>query len=65
MKGKDWRETGAVDFGFITPPAVTDLETITIKEREMLAVGYKDKHSLSVASRHFIEYFTKNTDRLP
>lgn len=32
----EWIQTGAVDFGFVTPPAVTDLKTIPIKEGEML-----------------------------
>lgn len=35
---QEWIKTGAVDFGFITPPAVTELETITIKDGEMLVV---------------------------
>lgn len=35
---QEWIKTGAVDFGFVTPPAVTGLETITVKEGEMLAV---------------------------
>lgn len=35
---QEWIKIGAVDFGFITPPAVTGLETIGIKEGEMLAV---------------------------
>ncbi len=35
---QEWIKTGAVDFGFITPPAVTDLETVPIKDGEMLAV---------------------------
>lgn len=39
---QEWIKTGAVDFGFITPPAVTELETIMIKEGEMLAVLPKD-----------------------
>lgn len=39
---QEWIKTGAVDFGFITPPAVTDLETITIKDGEMLVVLPKD-----------------------
>lgn len=34
----EWIRTGAVDFGFITPHAVTDLNTIPIKDGEMLAV---------------------------
>ncbi len=35
---QEWIKVGAVDFGFITPPAVTGLQTITIKEGHMLAV---------------------------
>lgn len=34
----EWIRSGAVDFGFIAPDAVKDLQTITIKEGEMLAV---------------------------
>lgn len=35
---QEWIKTGTVDFGFITPPAVTGLETVTVKDGEMLAV---------------------------
>lgn len=35
---QEWIKTGLVDFGFITPDAVTGLETINIKDGEMLAV---------------------------
>jgi len=35
---QEWIKIGAVDFGFITPPAVTDLQTITIREGSMLAI---------------------------
>lgn len=35
---QEWIKTGTVDFGFITPPAVTGLETIPLKKGEMLAV---------------------------
>lgn len=35
---QEWIKVGAVDFGFITPPAVTGLQTIAIKEGSMLAV---------------------------
>ncbi|MDO5549135.1 MAG: LysR family transcriptional regulator [Eubacteriales bacterium] len=35
---QEWIKTGAVDFGFVTPPAVTDMETSVIKDGEMLAV---------------------------
>lgn len=34
----EWIKTGAVDFGFVTPPAAPDLKTIPIKDGEMLAV---------------------------
>lgn len=34
----EWIRTGAVDFGFVSPSAVTDLKTELIKEGEMLAV---------------------------
>lgn len=34
----EWIRSGAVDFGFIAPAAVKDLQTITVKEGEMLAV---------------------------
>lgn len=35
---QEWIKTGLVDFGFITPAAVTGLETVKIKDGEMLAV---------------------------
>lgn len=35
---EEWIKNGTVDFGFITPPAVTGLETISIKDGEMLAI---------------------------
>lgn len=34
----EWIRTGAIDFGFITPYASTDLQTKIIKDGEMLAV---------------------------
>ena len=34
----EWIRTGAVDFWFITPPAATDLETVHVRDGEMLAV---------------------------
>lgn len=33
-----WLKTGAVDFGFVNPKAVTGLETIVLKENAMVAV---------------------------
>ncbi|MDO5785131.1 MAG: LysR family transcriptional regulator [Eubacteriales bacterium] len=42
----EWIKTGEVDFGFITPAAVKDLNTIPIKDGEMLAVLPK-KHPLA------------------
>lgn len=35
---QEWIKNGAVDFGFVTPAAVSGLETAVIKEGEMLAV---------------------------
>lgn len=46
---REWIKTGAVDFGFITPPAAGELETVTIKNGEMLAVLPKN-HPLAVKS---------------
>lgn len=43
---QEWIKTGAVDFGFVTPPAVNGLETIKIKDGKMLAVLPKN-HSLA------------------
>lgn len=38
----EWIKTGAVDFGFINPSAVTGIETTILKEGTMLAVLPKD-----------------------
>lgn len=35
---QEWIKTGLVDFGFVTPPAVSGMETIKIKDGEMLAI---------------------------
>lgn len=35
---RDWIKTGAIDFGFISPMAVSGMETIPLKEGAMLAV---------------------------
>lgn len=59
---QEWIKIGAVDFGFVTPPAVTDLETVTIKDGEMLAVLPKNHllaehdsvHLEEIASEPFI-----------
>lgn len=42
----EWIRTGAVDFGFITPPAAADLETVVIKDGEML-VTLPEGHPLA------------------
>lgn len=42
----EWIKTGAVDFGFINPKAVSGIETITLKEGAMLAV-LPETHPLS------------------
>lgn len=43
---QEWIKIGAVDFGFVSPAAVSGLETVTVKDGEMLAVLPKN-HSLS------------------
>jgi DNA-binding transcriptional LysR family regulator len=43
---QEWIKVGAVDFGFITPAAVTGLQTITIKDGAWLAVLPED-HKLA------------------
>lgn len=35
---QEWIKTGAIDFGFVSPKAVSDIETIMLKEGAMLAV---------------------------
>lgn len=55
---QEWIKTGAVDFGFITPPAVTGLETINIKDGEMLAV-LPAGHPLSSHSQVKLHELTK------
>ena len=42
----EWIKTGAVDFGFINPKAVSGLNTITLKDGAMLAV-LPENHPLS------------------
>lgn len=42
----EWIKTGAVDFGFVNPKAVSGLETLVLKEGTMLAV-LPENHPLS------------------
>ncbi|MDO4168658.1 MAG: LysR family transcriptional regulator [Lachnospiraceae bacterium] len=42
----EWIKTGAIDFGFVNPKAVTGIETMVLKEGAMLAV-LPEKHSLA------------------
>lgn len=35
---QDWIKTGVIDFGFVNPKAVSGIETLALKEGEMLAV---------------------------
>jgi len=46
---QEWIKVGSVDFGFITPPAVTGLQTVTIKEGRMLAI-LPESHKLAAQS---------------
>lgn len=54
----EWIKTGAVDFGFITPPAAPDLNAIPIKDGEMLAV-LPQNHPLSNQKSVPIKELTK------
>lgn len=54
----EWIKTGAVDFGFIAPPAAPDLNTIPIKDGEMLAVLSKS-HPLAQNKSVPIKELTK------
>ena len=55
----EWIRTGAVDFGFISPAAAPDLETIPIKDGEMLAVLPKT-HPLAGSFRVPLKELTKD-----
>lgn len=44
---QEWIKTGAVDFGFVTPPAVRGMETKIIKDGEMLII-LPENHPLAV-----------------
>jgi DNA-binding transcriptional LysR family regulator len=52
---QEWIKIGAVDFGFISPSAVTGLETIPIKDGPMLAVLPKNHELASHSSVHLDE----------
>lgn len=43
---EEWIRIGAVDFGFLTPAAVTDIQTLTVKEGRMMAV-LPEEHPLA------------------
>jgi Transcriptional regulator len=51
---QEWIKIGAVDFGFISPSAVTGLETISIKEGRMLVV-LPENHQLASHSTVHLE----------
>lgn len=54
----EWIHTGAVDFGFVSPSAVTDLKIEPIKEGEMLAVLPKH-HPLAIKKDIRLEELVK------
>lgn len=47
---QEWIKTGAVDFGFVNPKAVSGIETIVLKEGAMLAV-LPENHPLAEKDR--------------
>ncbi len=55
---QDWIKTGAVDFGFVTPPAVTGLKTQHLFQGEMVLILPKD-HPLSQKSSVKLEEITQ------
>ncbi|MCD8196557.1 MAG: LysR family transcriptional regulator [Lachnospiraceae bacterium] len=55
----EWINTGAIDFGFVNPHSVTNLETIHIKDGEMLAVLPKN-HPCATKSSIPIEELMKD-----
>lgn len=55
----EWVRTGAVDFGFVNPAAVTDLETVMVKSGEFRAVVPKN-HRLARRKSVTLEELTKD-----
>lgn len=51
----EWIRIGEIDFGFVTPPAIHDLETVFIKEGEMRVVLPKDHPLASHSSIHLTD----------
>ena len=41
---QEWIKTGAIDFGFVNPKAVSGLEIIELKQGEMLAILPENHH---------------------
>lgn len=54
---QEWIKIGAVDFGFITPPAVTGIETKIIKDGRMLVILPKNHPLSSCEVIHLNEIF--------
>lgn len=46
----EWIKTGAIDFGFVNPKAVTGIETVVLKEGAMLAV-LPENHPLAASNK--------------
>ncbi len=55
----EWIRSGVVDFGFVTPPAVNDMDTIPIKDGEMLAI-LPANHPLANEERVPIQALTES-----
>lgn len=43
---QNWIKTGAIDFGFVNPDAITGLQTVTLKKGPMLAI-FPENHNLA------------------
>ncbi|MCD8123056.1 MAG: LysR family transcriptional regulator [Clostridiales bacterium] len=55
----EWIRTGAIDFGFVTPQAVSDMNTVPIKDGEMLAI-LPSNHPLANEKSVPIQELTKS-----
>lgn len=56
---EEWIKNGEVDFGFVTPPAVTNIKTVPVKDGEMVAI-FPENHRLAGKRRVGIEELVKD-----
>ena len=56
---EEWIKNGEVDFGFVAPSAVTNLQTVDLKDGEMVAIVPSD-HPLASKKKVKLEELTKD-----